>query len=186
MLLKLPNTGERLSPPVRAKQSEGMLLRVAEHSIRTWRRRVNNRVEGVLTFSDIVVGEAFSENVIYAGGTDIEHARTETSDGLEADPGRATECGRSCGLVADVPATGAAHSAGLSKGGGRCCCPQESGLYWLHGISVQNKQEKSFLLSLSSVVDKEEMIGVVIISNAFLERIFHVACTTEILSSQPR
>ena len=66
MLLKLPNTGERLSPPVRAKQSEGMLLRVAEHSIRTWRRRVNSRVEGVLTFSDIVVGEAFSENVIYA------------------------------------------------------------------------------------------------------------------------
>jgi hypothetical protein len=185
MLLKLPNTGERLSPPVRAKHSEGMLLRVAEHSIRTWRRRVNSRVEVALAISDIVVGEAFSENVIYTGDAGIEHARTETSDGLEADPGRATECGRSCGLIADVPTTGAAHSAGLSKGGDRCCCPQELGLYWLHGISVQNKQEKSFLLSLSSVVDKEEMIGAAIICNTFLERMFHVDRTTEILISQP-
>ena len=60
----------------------------------------------------------FSENVIHAGDSDIEHSRTKTSDGLESDPGRATQCGRSCGLVALVTATGAAHSGDLSGGGG--------------------------------------------------------------------
>ena len=50
----------------------------------------------------------------------------------------------------------------------------------------ENKQGKSCLLNLSRGVDREEMIEVVVINSAFLERIFHVASTTEILSSQHR
>ena len=50
----------------------------------------------------------------------------------------------------------------------------------------ENKQGKSCLSTLYGEVDKEEMIGVVVIISAFLEGIFHVASTTEILSSQHR
>ena len=50
----------------------------------------------------------------------------------------------------------------------------------------ENKQGKSCLLHLSCEVDKEEMIEVVVINSAFLERIVHVAGTTQIISSQHR
>jgi len=50
----------------------------------------------------------------------------------------------------------------------------------------ENKLGKSCLLNLSCGVAQEEMIGVVVINSAFLERIIHVAGTTEILSSQHR
>lgn len=38
----------------------------------------------------------------------------------------------------------------------------------------ENKQRRICLLNLSCEVDKEEMIEVVVINSAFLERIFHV------------
>ena len=45
----------------------------------------------------------------------------------------------------------------------------------------ENKQRKIRLLNLPFEVDKEEMIGEVVINSAFLKWIFHVASTTEIL-----
>jgi hypothetical protein len=50
----------------------------------------------------------------------------------------------------------------------------------------ENKQGKSCLFNLSCEVVKEEMIRVVVINSAFLEWIFHLASTKEILSSQHR
>jgi hypothetical protein len=40
-------------------------------------------------------------------------------------------------------------------------------LYWLFGISVRNKQEKSCLLDLFYEVDNEEKIGLIVINSVF-------------------
>src|ERR1051326_8058360 len=86
---------------------------------------VKKRKPPVSSFCDIVIGVVFSENVIHEGDNHLEHAGTETSDGLESDLSWATECSRGCLLAAPVTATGAAYSGCLSKGGGSRCCPRE-------------------------------------------------------------
>ena len=50
----------------------------------------------------------------------------------------------------------------------------------------ENKQGKSCSLNLSCEVDKEQMIGVVVVNNAIWERLVHVASPTEILRSEHR
>ena len=59
-------------------------------------------------------------------------------------------------------------------------------VYWLYGISVRKQAGKELLAKPFPEVDKEEMIEVVVITSAFLERIVHVADTMEILSSHHR
>jgi hypothetical protein len=70
----------------------------------------------VLAFSDIVIGEVFSEHVIYEGGSDTEHPRTETSTGVESDSGRAPKHSRSGGLVQALAPPGAAYAGCLAHG----------------------------------------------------------------------
>ena len=68
----------------------------------------------MLVFYDFDVGEVFSENVIHEGDSDIEHAGTETSAGVESDRRRPVEFSRSWRLAGVVNQTSPAHLGGLS------------------------------------------------------------------------
>jgi len=72
--------------------------------------------------------------------------------------------------MSEVTSTGVRHSERRREQQARACtCYMD--------YPFENKQGKSCLLSLSCKVDQEEMIGMVVINNAFLERIVHVTST---------
>ena len=54
-------------------------------------------------------------------------------------------------------------------------------MYWLHGLSVRKQAGKELLVKPFLKVDKEEMIGVVVITSAFWERIVHGASTAPLV-----
>src|SRR5260370_24278464 len=77
--------------------------------------------------SMILSGVKCSGKMSFYEGRDnhLEHARTETSDGLESDPSWAIERGTSGRSLRPVSSTRATHLGGLSKGGARRARPWE-------------------------------------------------------------